>query len=122
MSSTETITPADASRLTQPASATLQAARSYPPLNAFDRCEATTRTGVNKSMLTCAAQAIVRVILPSGLDLVFCGHCVGEQKGGTGEARSRRESLQAAGAVFVSQYGEINVKPDPQAEKAAGGF
>lgn len=41
---------------------TVTATAEFPALTASDRCD------------RCGAQALVRVELPSGADLVFCGH------------------------------------------------
>ncbi|SKB02971.1 hypothetical protein SAMN06295964_0108 [Aeromicrobium choanae] len=41
---------------------TVTATAEFPALTATDRCD------------RCGAQALVRVELPSGTDLVFCGH------------------------------------------------
>lgn len=41
---------------------TLSPTSTHEPLTAFDRCD------------RCGAQALVRVLLISGGDLVFCGH------------------------------------------------
>lgn len=43
------------------------------PLTALDRCDAPT-TGAAGARIPCGAAAQVRVVLPSGLDLVFCTH------------------------------------------------
>ncbi|MDP3969427.1 MAG: hypothetical protein Q8Q02_14245 [Nocardioides sp.] len=45
----------------------------HPLLTALDRCDAPT-TGADGIRLPCGAAAQHRVLLPSGLDLVFCGH------------------------------------------------
>ena len=42
-------------------------------LTAHDRCDAPT-TGADGMRLPCGAAAQHRFLLPSGLDLVFCGH------------------------------------------------
>jgi len=41
----------------------------FDPMTSIDRCDAGTKDGVS-----CNAQAWARVILPSGLKLLFCGH------------------------------------------------
>lgn len=45
----------------------------HPLLTALDRCDAPT-TGADGVRLPCGAAAQHRFLLPSGLDLVFCGH------------------------------------------------
>jgi hypothetical protein len=101
-------------------------AKKYPPLTALDRCDAANVVLVDgvKTQGKCGAQAFIRAVLPSGLDLLFCGHCVGEQTVGrnaTGKKSekhaTRREALEAAGAHLVSDYHKINLKPtDPKAD------
>lgn len=104
-------------------------AKEYPPLTALDRCDAPTvvvgKDGA-KTRGRCGAQAFVRAVLPSGFDLLFCGHHGGEQtigkrpEGTTNETLvSQRAALEKAGAKFYSQYATINTKP---AETAAAGF
>lgn len=94
-------------------------------LTTFDRCDAASVTEVDGKKVrgACGAQAFVRVVLPSGNDLLFCGHHIDECHGGKQAAtealaldhpRSRREALERMGAQFFSDYDRINLKPtDP---------
>lgn len=101
----------------------------FPPLTASDRCDAATvmwKMG-KKELSRCGAQAFVRVVLKSGLDLLFCGHCAGEQtvdKSSDNVKASYHAAQRAAlieqGAVFLSQYDTINLKPTESSE--AKGF
>jgi hypothetical protein len=102
--------------------------RQFPPLTAADRCDGRTlvkdfKTG-NVEMGPCGAQAFVRVVFQSGHDLIFCGHCAGEQTvgkdvTGTKSARqaSNREKFIESGARIISDhYMTINLRPtDPSA-------
>lgn len=94
----------------------------YPPLTTHDRCDgvalrATEEGGTEKG--TCGAQAFVRVVLPSGFDLLFCGHCLGEQTLGKSSEKAKaarnasdRAVLEQMGAVIDnSAYATINLKP-----------
>lgn len=58
------------------------------PLTALDRCD------------TCSAQAYVRAVLPSGQDLLFCGH----------HANVHRPGLVMSGALFQDETDRLNVK------------
>lgn len=106
--------------------------REFPPLTAQDRCDGRTlvkdiKTGTI-SRGPCGAQAFVRVVFANGFDLLFCGHCAGEQTVGkdvTGKKAavqaSNRDKFIAAGARIDSEhYLTINLRPtDP---KASNGF
>lgn len=104
--------------------------RTYPPLTTHDRCDAAVVRLIDgdKKRGTCGAQAFVRVVLKSGLDLLFCGHCIGEQtvgKNATGKDAEvhavRRAALEKAGAKIINmQYGDINLKPSESSQ--AKGF
>ena len=61
-------------------------------LTALDRCDAPT-TGPDGVRGPCGAAALVRVLLPSDLDLVFCGH----------HHRAHGTRLDALGARVVEQ-------------------
>lgn len=102
----------------------------FGELTASDRCDAPVvsgRTGV-VTRGSCGAQAFVRVVLKSGHDLTFCGHCIGEQvvstdrkAGRTAQvALERRRALEAQGATFYSTYGGINLKPTSSAPQSRG--
>lgn len=103
----------------------------YPPLNALDRCDgmtwATTKDG-SKVRKACGAQAFIRAVFPdTGFDLLFCGHCLGEQTLGKslGNAKAQRQSedrtiLTSLGVVLHSQYDTINLKPTDASQ--ANGF
>lgn len=98
-------------------------AAQFPALNAHDRCDSYTwsvnKTG-GKERVGCRAQAFIRAVLPSGQDLLFCGHHLGEQTVGRNASKSKsakeasnRDKLEALGAVFLSTYESINIKPSP---------
>lgn len=55
-------------------------------LTAADRCDA------------CGAQAYVRVVMESGLDLLFCGH----------HARAKEEALRAVAAEWDDQTDRLS--------------
>lgn len=104
--------------------------RTYAPLTARDRCDAPTVKMVDKTRVRsgCGAQAFFRAIMPSGLELLFCGHHLGAQAPNgvdvTGseaaEFVSNREAIIAQGGRFESTYETINKKPtDPS---KANGF
>lgn len=57
------------------------------PLTALDRCD------------RCASQAYVRAMMPSGAELLFCGHHVNEH----------RASLLVAGASFYDETDKLTV-------------
>lgn len=98
-------------------------AAQWPALTAQDRCDAPTWVKVNgnKTRVSCGAQAFIRVVLPSlSQDLLFCGHHLGEQTVGKDASKSEaakqasdRQVLEALGAVFLSTYDTINIKPSP---------
>lgn len=67
---------------------TASPAQAPAPLTAQDRCD------------SCAAQAYVRAVLPSGGDLQFCGHHAGEH----------RAALIVAGAAFHDETGKLSEK------------
>jgi hypothetical protein len=105
------------------ATATDDPAKKYPALTTHDRCDGTTMKMDRKSgemgRGPCGAQAFIRVVLASGADLVFCGHCMGAQTVGrnaektkSAQFATRRESLLAAGATIIDvAYEFINHKP-----------
>lgn len=118
--------PTDSTADTSPDSGVDYASK-FPPLTASDRCDAATvlwKMG-KKELTRCGAQAFVRVVLPvSGLDLLFCGHCAGEQTVGKSTDNvkaayhaSQRAALIEQGAVFLSQYDTINLKPTDTSEQ-----
>lgn len=61
---------------------------SAAPLTAADRCD------------NCGAQAYVRAVLPSGSDLLFCGH----------HANAHRPALMVAGALFQDETDKLQTK------------
>lgn len=89
------------------------------PLLASERCE----------ISGCGAQAFVRAVLPSGFDLLFCGHCIGEPTVGKTTlspsekiTAARRAKLIADGAVLYSQYNEITQPAPAPADTSPAGF
>jgi hypothetical protein len=58
------------------------------PLTMADRCD------------RCSSQAYVRATLPTGADLLFCGH----------HANEHRASLLVAGAVFHDETAKLTVR------------
>lgn len=101
----------------------------FPPLTAADRCDGVFKGNGYRG--TCGAQAFIRVVLASGRDLVFCGHCFAEQAAdravpehvrlhaGTHRTLSNRKVLQRSGRVY-SQYGDL--KPTAPTTPKREGF
>lgn len=63
----------------------------HPPLNAADRCD------------RCGAQAYIRVTMPSGGELLFCGH----------HGRAHETKLRAMSAEFEDHSGRLVENPAP---------
>lgn len=61
------------------------------PLTAADRCD------------RCSSQAYVRATLPSGAELLFCGH----------HANDHRAALLVAGASFYDETDKLAATPPP---------
>jgi hypothetical protein len=80
-------------------------ATSFPPLNAFDRCEGVTYVLDNgRHFNGCGAQGFVRAVLPSEQDLIFCKH----------HANEYEPALGVLGVRYFDESGMINTKPtDP---------
>lgn len=80
---------------------------SFPALTAVDRCDATSTVGLSGGKTgrgSCGAQAFARAAMPSGLDLLFCGH----------HADQHRDALVAQGATLHTDKSGLNAKPtDP---------
>ena len=94
------------------------------PLTALDRCDSRTTTLVDgrKSYTSCGAQAFFRAVLPSGGEVLFCGHCMGAQPTKNQMRSVRRQALLDAGAVIESFYETINLKPTESSEAKSGKF
>lgn len=97
--------------LTPPSTAAEPAAR---PLNQLtDRCDATAIVGLTHGATgrgSCGAQAFMRVVLPSGGELLFCGH----------HGNEYLPVLTAAGAYVQDDRTLINTKPTDT--RASNGF
>ena len=63
-------------------------------LTAIDRCD------------RCGAQAYVRVALPTGGTLLFCGH----------HFRDNEAPLRNVGAVIFDETAKLDRKPEPEAD------
>lgn len=81
----------------------------------WDRCDGYTYVK-NRERISCGAQAFIAVTLTNGQDLLFCGHCLGEQtvgKDATGtksaKQQTNRQILIDMGATFDSNYASINL-------------
>jgi hypothetical protein len=89
----------------QVATATLErdipsAAPAVAPLSLTDRCDAPAVVGGRDGRTgrgPCGAQGFLRAVLPSGHDLVFCGH----------HGRQHAAALAAAGAITRGESGAI---------------
>ena len=63
------------------------------PLELTDRCDAPAVVGLpngRRGRGTCGAQALLRAVLPGGLDLIFCAH----------HGREHEAALAAVGATI----------------------
>jgi hypothetical protein len=67
--------------------ATIPAAETAVPLTALDRCD------------RCPSQAYVRATLPTGMELLFCGH----------HASEHHDKLVLAGATFHDETEKLTI-------------
>ena len=77
------------------------AAPTVAPLTLADRCDASAVVGGPNGRTArgaCGAQGLIRAVLPSGSDLVFCAH----------HGRGNEAALPAAGATIRDETDTIN--------------
>ena len=77
------------------------AAPTVRPPTLADRCDASAVVGGRNGRTgrgACGAQALIRVVLPSGRDLVFCAH----------HGREHEVALAAAGATVHDGTGAVD--------------
>ena len=77
------------------------AAPPVAPATLADRCDASAVVGGANGRTgrgACGAQALIRAVLPSGKDLVFCAH----------HGREHEAALAAAGATVHDETGAMN--------------
>ena len=92
--------------LDRPATETAPAKPAFAPLTARDRCDAATVAPKGDSLHQrgpCGAQAFVRVILKSGAELLFCGHCIDEQAQGAGASKNAAVRAIKANSLDASE-------------------